>query len=96
MPIKGRRLNRGAAPVPIAILNSFRDAPVAVMSDNMNRLHGSRSLSRHPRFGHLMATPDPEYGFAWLPPAHLRAGSERTIDGCRGQHAALGARWIKA
>ncbi len=47
---------------------------------------------RH-RPGHRRADADPEYGRARLPPENLRTRPERTHDGCREHHTALGARW---
>jgi len=56
MPIMGHRLNSSAPPVPISILDWFRDVPVAVISDNMNRLHGSKSLRPYHRSCRLIGT----------------------------------------
>ena len=44
MLVPGHRTNPSAAPVPGGVLDSFRKAAVAVISDNMNRLHGTQSL----------------------------------------------------
>jgi RraA family protein len=44
MSLIGSRLNASAPSVPAATLDLFRNAAVAVISDNMNRLHGTRSL----------------------------------------------------
>ncbi|TFV42717.1 RraA family protein [Bradyrhizobium frederickii] len=52
----GHRINPSAPPVPAAILDDFRDAAVAVISDNMNRLHGSKSLRPYHRSGRLIGT----------------------------------------
>jgi regulator of RNase E activity RraA len=56
MPMIGQRINPSAAPVPAAILDSFRNAAVAVISDNMNRLYGTRSLRPYHRSGRLIGT----------------------------------------
>ena len=56
MPIIGHRINPSAAPVPAAILDDFRNAAVAVISDNMNRLYGTRSLRPYHRSGRLIGT----------------------------------------
>lgn len=52
----GHRLNPSAQPVPDAIIAAFRAAQVAVISDNMNRLHGTRSLRPYHRGGKLVGT----------------------------------------
>lgn len=44
MPLPGYRSNPSAPPLPPGIVAGFQDAPVAVISDNLNRLHGTRSL----------------------------------------------------
>lgn len=44
MQLPGHRFHESAPPVAPEILDSFRNAAVAVISDNMNRLHGTRSL----------------------------------------------------
>jgi len=56
MLLPGHRTNPSAAPVPGAVLDSFRDAAVAVISDNMNRLHGTQSLKPYHREGRLIGT----------------------------------------
>jgi len=56
MPIIGQRINPSALPVPATILDGFREAAVAVISDNMNRLHGTKSLKPHHRSGRLIGT----------------------------------------
>jgi RraA family protein len=52
----GHRLNASAPPVPSDILEGFRAAPVAVISDNMNRLHGTRSLRPYHGTARLVGT----------------------------------------
>jgi hypothetical protein len=54
MPIPGHRSYPSQPPVPPEILDSFRD--VAVVSDNMNRLHGTRALKPYHRAGRLAGT----------------------------------------
>ena len=44
MLVPGHRSNPSATPVPRSLLDGFRKAAVAVISDNMNRLHGTQSL----------------------------------------------------
>lgn len=44
MTIPGYRHFPSAPPVPSEIVSGFRDAAVALVSDNMNRLYGTRSL----------------------------------------------------
>lgn len=44
MPIPGHRSFPSSSPVPAEVLDAFRNAAVAIVSDNMNRLHGSRAL----------------------------------------------------
>jgi RraA family protein len=56
MPMIGQRINPSAAPVPATILDDFRNAAVAVISDNMNRLYGTRSLRPYHRSGRLIGT----------------------------------------
>jgi regulator of RNase E activity RraA len=56
MLLPGHRTNPSAAPVPGAVLDKFRQAAVAVISDNMNRLHGTQSLKPFHREGRLIGT----------------------------------------
>ena len=56
MALIGHRLNASAEPVPAAVLNAFRPVQVAIISDNMNRLHGTRSLKPYHRSGKLIGT----------------------------------------
>ena len=44
MPIPGHRVNPSQPPVTLQVLEAFRGVPVANISDNMNRLHGTRGL----------------------------------------------------
>ncbi|NGO54080.1 RraA family protein [Allomesorhizobium camelthorni] len=44
MPIPGHRSYPSSPTVPQNLLDSFRGVAVAVVSDNMNRLHGTRGL----------------------------------------------------
>lgn len=44
MDMIGNRALEPAAPVPPAVIEAFRGVAVAIVSDNMNRLHGTRSL----------------------------------------------------
>ena len=44
MPIPGHRANPSPPPVARQVLEAFRNVPVANISDNMNRLHGTRAL----------------------------------------------------
>ena len=52
----GHRLNPSAPAVPDAVLRGFLDAAVAVISDNMNRLHGTKSLRPYHGAGKLIGT----------------------------------------
>lgn len=52
----GERINPSRPAVPAAIIDSFRDAAVAVISDNMNRLYGTRLLKPFHRTGKLIGT----------------------------------------
>lgn len=56
MPIPGHRLHPSLPPVPSEVLDGFRNAAVAVVSDNMNRLHGTRQLKPYHRGGRLIGT----------------------------------------
>jgi len=44
MQVPGQRILPSAPPVPADILDGFRGVAVAVVSDNMNRLYGTRAL----------------------------------------------------
>lgn len=44
MPLPGHRILPSAPELPAEIVAGFRGTPVAVISDNMNRLYGTRSL----------------------------------------------------
>ena len=52
----GHRLNASAEPVPATIVEAFRPIQVAIISDNMNRLHGTRSLRPYHGGGKLVGT----------------------------------------
>lgn len=56
MSLIGHRFNSSAPPVPGAILNLFRNSAVANISDNMNRLHGTRSLRPYHGTAKLVGT----------------------------------------
>lgn len=56
MLVPGHRSHPSASPVPAGVLDGFRDAAVAVVSDNMNRLHGTQSLKPYHRGGRLLGT----------------------------------------
>ena len=56
MPLVGQRINPSAIPIPAEILDGFREAAVAVISDNMNRLYGTKSLKPYHRSGRLIGT----------------------------------------
>ncbi|NNM72838.1 RraA family protein [Enterovirga aerilata] len=44
MQLPGHRLRESAPQAPARLLESFREVAVAVVSDNLNRLHGTRAL----------------------------------------------------
>jgi regulator of RNase E activity RraA len=44
MQLPGHRFNPSAPQAPSHVVESFREAAVAVISDNLNRLHGTRAL----------------------------------------------------
>jgi regulator of RNase E activity RraA len=44
MQLPGHRSNPSAPQVAPEVIEAFRDAAVAIVSDNLNRLHGTRSL----------------------------------------------------
>ncbi|QCK84436.1 RraA family protein [Phreatobacter aquaticus] len=56
MSLIGSRLNASAPTVPAATLDLFRDAAVAIISDNMNRLHGTRGLKPYHGSARLLGT----------------------------------------
>ena len=56
MPLIGHRTNPNGPAVPEAILDGFRTAPVSIISDVMNRLHGTRALRPYHRSGRLLGT----------------------------------------
>jgi regulator of RNase E activity RraA len=56
MSIPGHRFNPSPVPVPEDILTGFRNTAVAVVSDNMNRLHGTRELKPFHRGGRMIGT----------------------------------------
>lgn len=56
MPLIGHRTNPNSPAVPEAILDGFRTAPVSIISDVMNRLHGTRALRPYHRSGRLLGT----------------------------------------
>jgi regulator of RNase E activity RraA len=56
MTVPGYRLHPSAPSVPKDVVDGFRDAAVAVVTDNMNRLHGTRALRPYHRGGRLIGT----------------------------------------
>lgn len=56
MPIPGHRSYPSKPSVPQQLLDAFRNAAVAVVSDNMNRLYGTRELKPYHRGGRLVGT----------------------------------------
>ena len=56
MPIPGHRFNPSQVQVPEGILDDFRNAAVAIVSDNMNRLHGTRELKPFHGAGRMIGT----------------------------------------
>lgn len=56
MSFIGQRSNPSGPPVPDTILRDFSGAAVSIISDVMNRLHGTRSLRPYHRSGRLIGT----------------------------------------
>ncbi|MGE7468683.1 RraA family protein [Bosea sp. NPDC003192] len=56
MPLIGHRNNPSGPAVPATVLDGFRSAPVSIISDVMNRLHGTRALRPYHRSGRLIGT----------------------------------------
>lgn len=56
MPLIGHRNNLSGPAVPDTILDGFRDAAVSIISDVMNRLHGTKALRPYHRSGRLLGT----------------------------------------
>ncbi len=56
MSIPGHRFHPSAPSVPEEVLDGFRNAAVAVVSDNMNRMHGTRALKPYHHGGRLIGT----------------------------------------
>lgn len=56
MPLIGHRNNLSGPAVPGTILDGFRSAAVSIISDVMNRLHGTRALRPYHRSGRLLGT----------------------------------------
>lgn len=56
MPLIGHRHNPSEPAVPAAILDGFRTAAVSLISDVMNRLHGTKALRPYHRSGRLIGT----------------------------------------
>lgn len=56
MPIPGHRFYPSQPSVPQELLDGFRTIGVALVSDNMNRLHGTRALRPYHRGGPLAGT----------------------------------------
>ncbi|WP_186418255.1 RraA family protein [Bosea sp. CS1GBMeth4] len=56
MPLIGHRNNPSGPAVPGTILDGFRDAAVSIISDVMNRLHGTKALRPYHRSGRLLGT----------------------------------------
>jgi len=56
MPLIGHRNNPSGPAVPGTVLDSFRTAPVSIISDVMNRLHGTKALRPYHRSGRLLGT----------------------------------------
>lgn len=56
MAILGHRANPSAPALPREILDAFRNVAVATISDNMNRLHGTRALRPFHRSRRLIGT----------------------------------------
>lgn len=56
MPLTGHRQNPSSPSVPPSILEAFKDVPVSIISDVMNRLYGTRGLRPFHRSGRLIGT----------------------------------------
>src|SRR5438445_5902122 len=56
MSVPGHRLHPSAPSVSEEVLDGFRNAAVAVVSDNMNRMHGTRALKPYHPGGRLIGT----------------------------------------
>jgi RraA family protein len=56
MHIPGHRSHPSQPSIPPEVLESFREVAVANVSDNMNRLHGTRALKPYHRKGALAGT----------------------------------------
>jgi RraA family protein len=56
MPLIGHRHNPSQPAVPGAVLDGFRTAAVSLISDVMNRLHGTKALRPYHRSGRLIGT----------------------------------------
>ncbi|CAN7635126.1 RraA family protein [Bosea sp. LjRoot237] len=56
MPLIGHRTNPSSPAVPGAVLDGFRNAAVSLISDVMNRLHGTKALRPYHRSGVLVGT----------------------------------------
>lgn len=56
MPLIGHRSNPSGPAVPGGILDDFRQAQVSIISDVMNRLHGTKALRPYHRSGRLVGT----------------------------------------
>lgn len=87
MNIPGHRQLPSPPPVPAEILDGFRQAAVAIVSDNMNRLHGTRSLRPFHRGGRLLGTAvtvktrGGDNGTLHQAYAQLRPGDVLVVDG---------------
>jgi regulator of RNase E activity RraA len=56
MQLPGHRINESAPQVGNEVLDAFRNVAVAVISDNLNRLHGTRALRPMHGPGRLVGT----------------------------------------
>lgn len=56
MSLIGQRNNPNGPAVPGAVLDGFRNAAVSIISDVMNRLHGTKALRPYHRSGRLLGT----------------------------------------
>jgi regulator of RNase E activity RraA len=56
MQLPGHRFNPSAPLAPAHLVESFREAAVAIISDNLNRLHGTRALRPVHGPGRLVGT----------------------------------------